>query len=67
MQTPIAPYSPRNPRLSDYYRCVEDYFEELERVHEERYQTRFGYLRTEIRSTIFRYLDCGCLQNGLPV
>jgi hypothetical protein len=50
--------------LSDYYRCVEDYFEELERVHEERYQARFGYLRPEIRLTIFRYLDCGCLQNG---
>lgn len=64
MQNAIAPYNPRNPRLSDYYRCVEDYFEELERVHEERYQSRFGYLRTEIRSTIFRYLDCGCLQNG---
>ena len=64
MQTHIAPYSPRNPRLSDYYRCVEDYFEELERVHEERYQARLGYLRPEIRLTIFRYLDCGCLQNG---
>ena len=64
MQNSVAPYSPRNPRLSDYYRCVEDYFEELERVHEERYQSRFGYLRPEIRLTIFRYLDCGCLHNG---
>jgi ribosomal protein S27E len=64
MQNPCAPYTPRNPRLSDYYRCVEDFFEELERVHEERYQSRFGYLRPEIRLTIFRDLDCGCLQNG---
>jgi hypothetical protein len=64
MQNSCAPYTPRNPRLSDYYRCVEDYFEELERVHEDRYQARFGYLRPEIRFTIFRYLDCGCLQNG---
>lgn len=39
MQNPCAPYTPRKPRLSDYYRCVEDYFEELERVHEERYQS----------------------------
>jgi len=30
----------------------------------ERYQARLGYLRPEIRLTIFRYLDCGCLQNG---
>jgi len=58
---------PINLRLSDYYRCVEDFFEELERVHEERYQARFGYLRTEIRLTIFRYLDCGCLHNGFSV
>ena len=64
MQNSCAPYTPRNPRLSDYYRCVEEYFEELERVHEDRYQARFGYLRPEIRLTIFRYLDCGCLQNG---
>ena len=64
MQTACAPYTPRSPRLSDYYRCVEDSFEELERVHEERYQSRFGYLKPEIRLTIFRYLDCGCLHNG---
>ena len=64
MQNLSAPYTPRNPRLSDYYRCVEDYFEELERAHEDRYQARLGYLRPEIRLTIFRYLDCGCLQNG---
>jgi len=64
MQNLSSPYTPRNPRLSDYYRCVEDFFEELERVHEERYQARLGYLRPEIGQTIFRYLDCGCLQNG---
>ena len=64
MQNSLAPYTPRNPRLSDYYRCVEDFFEELERVHEDRYQARLGYLRPEIRFIIFRYLDCGCLQNG---
>jgi hypothetical protein len=39
-------------------------FEELVRVHEDRYQSRLGYLRPEIRFTIFRYLDCGCLQNA---
>jgi Transposase zinc-binding domain/Putative transposase len=63
LNSPV-PYIPRNPQLSDHYRCVEDYFEELERVHEERYQAQLGYLRPDIRVTIFRYLDCGCLQNG---
>jgi len=64
MQNLSAPYTPRNPRLSDYYRFVEDYLEELERVHEESYQARLGYLRPETGPTVFRYLDCGCLQNG---
>ena len=59
MQNLSAPYTPRNPRLSDYYRCGEDYFEELERVHEARYQARLGYLRPEIRLTIFRYTANG--------
>ena len=54
MQNLSSPYTPRNPRLSDYYRCVEDGFEELERVHEDRYQSRLGYLRPEIGQTIFR-------------
>jgi hypothetical protein len=25
-------YQPRNPKISGYYRCVEDHFEELETV-----------------------------------
>lgn len=33
-------------------------------MHEERYQPRFGYLRPEIRQTIYRYLDCGILHAG---
>ena len=48
MQNPCAPYTPRNPRLSDYYRCVEDYLDELERVHEEQYQARFGYADSQV-------------------
>lgn len=48
MQNSCAPYTPRNPRLSDYSRCVEDFFEELERVHVELYQSRFGCLRPEM-------------------
>ena len=35
-------YQPRNPKASAYYRCVEDHFEQLEAVWDERYQCRFG-------------------------
>ena len=37
MQTPpAAVYEPRNPRASSLYALVEDYYEEFERVYDER-------------------------------
>jgi hypothetical protein len=38
-------YQPRNSKVSAYYRCVEDRFEQLEAVWVERYQSRFGFGR----------------------
>jgi hypothetical protein len=37
-------YQPRNPKASAYYRCVEDHFEQLETVWDDRYQSRFGFI-----------------------
>jgi len=31
-------YQQRNPKANTYYRCVEDHFEQLEAVWDERYQ-----------------------------
>jgi len=31
---PAAVYRPRNPQSSDYYRCVEDYFETFVGIYE---------------------------------
>ncbi|MBW1852646.1 MAG: hypothetical protein JRJ15_14735 [Deltaproteobacteria bacterium] len=34
----ISPvYRPRNPQASQYYQCVEEYFETLEQVYDERF------------------------------
>ena len=33
-------YKPRNPRNSQYYKCVEAHFEQLEGVWEKRYQPK---------------------------
>ena len=41
---PAAVYRPRNLKASDFYACVEDNFEELERVYDERYTTRVDML-----------------------
>jgi hypothetical protein len=57
-------YQPRNPKASDYYRCVEDHFEQLETVWDERYQRRFGCWRPYVTDVIRRYLDCGDLHFG---
>src|SRR5690554_86791 len=57
-------YSPREPRKNYYYRCVEENFEVLERVWDDRYQNTYGYWRTHILDVIYDYLDCGNLHLG---
>ena len=57
-------YQPRNPKASAYYRCVEDHFEQLETVWDERYQRRFGFWRPYVMDVILRYMDCGDLHFG---
>jgi len=57
-------YRSRKPQYSPYYRCIEDNYEEFERVYERKYQEKFGYFRPIISKVIFQYLDCGILSNG---
>lgn len=59
-----AVYRPRRPQDSTYYQCVEDHFEDFERVYEERFERAYGFYRPYLRSVIYRYLDCGVLRNG---
>jgi hypothetical protein len=61
---PAAVYRPRNPQLSDYYRCVEDYFETFVRVYEEYFPRQYGFWRPYVEQVIYRYLDCGDLSHG---
>lgn len=41
-------YKPRTPKESAYYKCVENHFEELERVWDDMYKPRYGYWRTYV-------------------
>jgi hypothetical protein len=50
---------PFNPKASAYYRCVEDHFEQLETMWDERYQSRFGFWRPYVSDVIRRYLASG--------
>jgi hypothetical protein len=61
---PSAVYEPRNPRASPLYALVEDYFEEFERVYDDRYQQQYGRWRPVIGEVMRKYLECGDLHRG---
>ena len=57
-------YRQRNPQHSPYYQCVEDYFETFEQVYDDRFARQYGFFRLYVKQVIYRYLDCGILNNG---
>ena len=57
-------YQPRNPRASDYFKCTQAHFEQLEMLWDDRYQQRYGFWRPYVMDVINRYLDCGDLHCG---
>jgi hypothetical protein len=59
-----AVYEPRNPRASSLYALVEDYYEEFERVYDERYQQQYAPWRKVIGEVMHKYLECGDLHRG---
>jgi len=52
-------YQPRNPKANAYYRCLEDHFEQLEIVRDDRYQRRVGLWRPDVTDVIRRFLASG--------
>jgi hypothetical protein len=57
--SPSAVYEPRNPRVSPLYVLVEDYFEELERIYDDRYQQQYGRWRPVIGEVMRLYFTSG--------
>lgn len=64
MPDPSSIYRPRKPQGSQYYQCVEDHFETLEHVYDDRFAKQYGFFRSYVKRVIYRYLDCGILHNG---
>ena len=64
MSLPAAVYHPRNPQSSDYYRCVEDYFETFIGIYDEYFSRQYGFWRSYVDQVIYRFLDCGDPHNG---
>jgi Transposase zinc-binding domain/Putative transposase len=61
---PAAVYQPRNPRDSSLFALVEDYYEEFERVYDDRYQQQYGHWRPVIGEVMRKFLECGDLHRG---
>jgi hypothetical protein len=61
-QTPV--YRPRNPRLSPFFRLVEEHFDEFERIYPQKYEKQYGFWRPIIRSAVQKFLKCGDLKEG---
>ncbi len=61
-QTPF--YRPRNPSASPFFRIVQQYFDDFEKVYPERYEKKYGFWRKVIRSSIDKFLKCGDLKEG---
>jgi hypothetical protein len=57
-------YRPRRPRETAFYRLVEEHYERFEQAYPERYEDRYGYFRSVIRETVYKYLGCGDLKQG---
>ncbi len=54
-------YRPRKPQDSQYYQCVEDHFETLEQVYNERIARHYGFFRPYVRNVTRRLVPV----NGL--
>ncbi len=58
----LAPvYRPRRPRDSPLWRLLDRYFDDFERVYDQRYQKRYGFWRPVIAKTVEKFLVCGDL------
>ena len=57
-------YRPRNPKQTDYYKCVENHFEQIQGVWDERYAPLYGFWRPIVMDVNYKYLDCGDLHCG---
>ena len=57
-------YQPRNPRASNYFRCIDAHFEQLEMLWDDRYANQYGFWRPYVKEVIYRYLNCGDLHFG---
>jgi hypothetical protein len=57
-------YRRRRPESSVLYRALAHHFETFLQVYDERFQPTFGHLRHVVQKAVYRFLDCGILDQG---
>jgi hypothetical protein len=57
-------YTPRNPKASALYQCVQTHFDEFEASYATRYQEQYGFYRPVISRVVEKFLACGDLTKG---
>lgn len=62
--TPAGVYEPRSPRATPLYALVEGYYEELERIYDDRHQQQYGRWRPVVGEVMCKFLECGDLHRG---
>jgi hypothetical protein len=50
---PAAVYRLRNPQGSDYYHCVEDYFDTFVRIYDDHFSRQYGFWRPYLEKVIY--------------
>lgn len=61
---PRPTYRPRDPRSTSLHRILVDHLETLLAVHEDRFESRFGYLPSIVDSAARAYIECGLFSAG---
>ena len=59
-----AAYRPWRPRSSPLYRLLQDHYDRLALVHDERFRRTHGRLHAGVEKVVQRFLDCGLLESG---
>ena len=57
-------YRARKPKASPFWQCLSRHFHDFLESYEERYQSRYGFLRPVIPDVVNKFLDCGNVERG---
>jgi hypothetical protein len=57
-------YRPRHPESSPLYH-LEEHFAHFLLLYEEQFERHYGPLRSVVKRTVSRFLECGILEYGL--